>query len=158
VVSFEGEDAAEHTFSVDGAYMPRDAEDQRLLSNGAWLQHPGVAGAKAEWTFRVAESGRRALWARGFWFRGGFRWRVDDGEWHTSGPDRKVVNAVDYREINAEAWGLPAITVGWTPLGRIELPEGDHKLRIECSDDALGFGFDRWVLARDAFVQATPGN
>jgi hypothetical protein len=152
LVFFEGEDIAEDPFPPGSAYLPDNADEQRLLSNGAWLQSAGVPGARAAWKFNVADAGRYALWARGFWFRGGFRWRVNDGEWQMSGPDRKIVNAVHYRDIDAEAWGLPAITVGWTPLGRVDLPAGQNVLQIECTEDALGFAFDCWVLASDAFA------
>ncbi len=155
LVLIEGENIAKDPFPPGSAYLPDYADEQRLLSNGAWLQSAEVPGAVAAWQFSVADAGRYALWARGFWFRGGFRWRVDGGEWQTSGPDRKIVNAVHYRDIDAEAWGLPAITVGWTPLGQVTLPEGEHTLEIECTEDALGFAFDCWVLARDAF--AAPG-
>jgi hypothetical protein len=156
LVLFEGEDTAHDPFPPSSAYVPDNADEQRLLSNGAWLESAGVAGAKAAWKFNVPEAGRYALWARGFWFRGGFRWRVNDGEWQVSGPGRKIVNAVHYRQIDAEAWGLPAITVGWTPLGRVDLPAGQNVLNIECTDDALGFAFDCWVLARNAFAPPEP--
>jgi hypothetical protein len=66
------------------------------------------------------------------------------------------VNAVHYRDIDAEAWGLPAITVGWTPLGQVDVPAGEHTLGIECTEDALGFAFDCWVLARSAFAGPEP--
>ena len=155
-IMFEGEDIAGDPFPPGSAYLPDSADEQRLLSNGAWLQSAEVPGAKTAWEFNVADAGSYALWARGFWFRGGFRWRVDDGEWQTSGPDRKIVNAVHYRDIDAKAWGLPAVTVGWTSLGQVDLKAGEHKLQIECSQDAIGFAFDCWVLARGAFVPAVP--
>ena len=152
VVCFEGEDAVENTFQPGSAYLPDYAHEQKLLSNGAWLQ-PGTPGATAAWTFTVPAAGSYAVWTRGFWFRGGFKWRVDDGEWKASGPDRTYLDAVHYRDIDEKAWGLPAVTVGWTPLGRVELPAGEHRLEVECSEDALGFAFDCWALAREPFAQ-----
>jgi hypothetical protein len=152
LIWFEGEDAVENTFQPGSAYLPGYADEQRLLSNGAWLQ-PGTPAATAKWKFTVPAAGSYAVWARGFWFRGSFRWRVDDGEWKTSGPDRKYLNAVRYRDIDEEAWGLPAVTVGWSPLGAADLTAGEHMMQIECSENALGFAFDCWAVSRRAFEQ-----
>ncbi len=152
VVCFEGEDAAESTFQPGSAYLPDHAGEQKLLSNGAWLQ-PGSPGATARWKFTVPTAGSHAVWTRGFWYRGGFRWRVDDGEWKTSGPDRKYLNAVRYRDIDEKAWGMPAVTVGWSPLGSVDLKSGEHTLEIECGEDALGIAFDCWTLSNNAFAQ-----
>jgi hypothetical protein len=154
LVMWEGEDAIESTFPPDGLYVPTSADQQRLLSNGAWLQHLSAEGAKAAWKVNVADAGSYALWTRGFWYKGGFRWRVDEGDWHTSGPDRKVTAAVKYLDSDPEAWGIAALMIGWTPLGQAELPAGEHRLQIECMEDATGFGFDCFVLAHDAFVPA----
>jgi hypothetical protein len=151
LVMFEGENAVGEPFPPASPYMPHSAREQQLLSNGAWLQSAEVPGAVAAWEFDVADGGRYALWARGFWYRGGFRWRVGEGEWQMSGPNRDIVGEVHYRDIDAEAWGQPGITVGWAPLGQVDLTAGRHTLEIECTEDALGFGFDCWVLARDAF-------
>jgi hypothetical protein len=93
---------------------------------------------------------------RGFWYEGGFRWRIDDGQWRVSGPDRDVVAAVKYADSDEEIWGLAALMIGWTPLGSVELTAGEHTVSIECSEDATGHGFDCWVLARDAFVPRGP--
>ncbi len=152
VVGFEGEDAAETTFQPGSAYMPDDAGMQRLLSNGAWLQ-PGTPGATAKWKFAVPTAGNYAVWARGFWFRGGFRWRVDGGEWKTSGLDRRYLNPVRYRDIDEKAWGMPAVTVGWSPLGSVDLKSGEHTVEVECGEDTLGFAFDCWAIADNAFAQ-----
>jgi hypothetical protein len=152
VVCFEGEDAVESTFQPGSAYLPDNAAEQRLLSNGAWLQ-PGAPGATAAWKFTVPAAGSYAVWTRGFWYRGGFRWRVDGGDWKTSGPDRKYLSAVDYRQIDEKAWGLPAVTVGWAPLGSVDLAAGQHSMETQCSEDALGVAFDCWALSRSAFEQ-----
>jgi hypothetical protein len=151
LVMWEGEDAVESTFPPDGLYVPETADQQRLLSNGAWLQHLSAEGAKASWKVTVPDAGPYALWARGFWYKGSFRWRIDEGEWQMSGPDRKVTAAVKYCDSDAEAWGIAALMVGWTPLGSADLKAGEHTLQIECLEDATGFGFDCFVLAHSAF-------
>jgi hypothetical protein len=151
MVMFEGEDVTDEPFPESSAYLPDNADEQRLLSNGDWLQSGGVAGATAAWDFSIAEAGRYALWARGFWYRGGWRWRIDGGEWTVSGPDRELVNAVHYRDIDEEAWGQPDINIAWTPVANVDLASGAHTLEIEGMEGALGFGFDCWVLAKDAF-------
>jgi hypothetical protein len=148
-VLFEGEDVTGEPFPPGRPYLPDNADEQRLLSNGAWHQGAGVAGARAAWQFTIAEPGAYDLWVRGFWYRGDWRWRTDDGDWHVSGPGRKLLNAVHYRDIDEEVWGQPDITIAWTPLGKIDLAEGEHTLEIEAGEEALGFGFDCWVLARD---------
>ncbi len=160
LVLVEGENSTNDSLPPGSAYLPDYADEQRLLSNGAWLESAEVPGAKAVWSFSVDDAGRYAVWARGFWYRGGFSWRVDEGEWQVSGPDRTVLNAVDYRDIDAEAWGLPAITVGWTPLGRVDLPAGEHTLEIERSEDEVGFAFDCWAFAKEPFkpvAEPAPG-
>lgn len=151
LVLVEGENAVNDSLPPGSAYQADYADEQMLLSNGAWLQSAQMPGATAAWEFRTDDPGLHAVWARGFWYRGGFSWRVDQGEWQVSGPDRKVLNAVDYRDIDAEAWGLPAITVGWALLGRVDLPAGEHTLEIECSEDAVGFAFDCWAFAKEPF-------
>jgi hypothetical protein len=155
-VMFEGEDYVGEPFPPGSAYLPDNADEQRLLSNGAWMQSAGVAGAKVTWQFVIATPGSYNLWARGFWYRGDWRWRIDDGEWHLSPPDRKLLSSVHYRDIDEEAWGQPDITVAWTPLGPVDLAEGEHTLEIEAGEEALGFGFDCWVLARNAFAPPAP--
>lgn len=152
LTTWEGEDAVESTFPPDGLYIPMSADQQRLLSNGAWLQHLSAEGAKATWRVSVADTGPYALWARGFWYKGSFRWRIDEGGWHASGPDRKVTAAVKYLDSDAEAWGIAALMIGWTPLGTAELKAGAHTVQVECMEDATGFGFDCFVLAHGAFA------
>ncbi|MFO7956737.1 MAG: hypothetical protein R6X33_06515 [Candidatus Brocadiia bacterium] len=156
LVQWEGEDAVEESFPSGGLYQPDNAEQQRLLSNDAWLQHLAAEGAGATWKVDVPEQGTYTLWARGFWYEGGFRWRIDDREWHVSGPDRKVVAAVKYADSDEEIWGLAALMIGWTPLGSVELTAEEHTVSIECSEDATGHGFDCWALARHAFVPRAP--
>jgi hypothetical protein len=151
-VLWEGEDAVEHTFGSDGLYVPNHAGQQALLNGGAWLQHVGASGARASWRVRVPQAGGHHLWVRGFWYRGGFRWRVDQEDWSVSGPGRQVTAAVKYVDCDAEAWGLDALMIGWTYLGPVDLAAGAHAVEIECLPDALGFGFDCWVLAGEAFA------
>jgi hypothetical protein len=155
-VMFEGEDYVGEPFPPGSAYLPDNVDEQRLVSNGAWMQSAGVAGARVTWQFNVADPGTYDLWARGFWYRGDWSWHIDDGEWDLSPSDRKLLSAVHYRDIDEEAWGQPDITVAWTPLGKVDLTEGKHTLEIEAGEEALGFGFDCWVLARNAFVPQVP--
>ncbi len=83
---------------------------------------------------------------------------ADDG-WHQArgrlvkGTEYDLA-AVHYADSDEEAWGLDALRIGWTPLGRVDLPAGEHALQVECEPDAAGFGFDCWALIAD---HANPG-
>ena len=152
LILWEGEDTIGSDLLPGGLYVPNHAEQQGLLSNGSWLNAIQARGKAGAWQVRVAEAGTYDLWLRGFWYEGSFRWQFDGGRWHTSGPDRKTHAEVKYVESDKEAWGISALTVGWTNLGKVQLTAGEHRLEVVCGDDAVGHAFDCWVLAKEPFV------
>jgi hypothetical protein len=140
LIWWEAEDAVEQTFPPDGAQEVDNAKDQRQLSKGMWLAGNQCAGLRAMWKVQVAAAGDYALWSRGAWSEGSFRWRWDAGESHQSGPDRVLLDSVNLGKRHA--------TVSWTNLGKVKAAAGEHTLEIEGMPDAGGLAFDCWVLAR----------
>ena len=140
---WEGEDAMEHTFPPGGVYRPNNAEEQKKLSNGSWLQYHG-GEQSAAWEVSVPEAGEYALWARGFWYEASFRWRWDEGEWHTSKLDKGQDELIS-------TWDWGPITVGWANLGHVQLDAGKHRLEIE-TPQAEGTAFDCWLLTKGDFT------
>jgi hypothetical protein len=155
-VRWEAEDALDPVPEPTNTLVPRDADAQKLLSNGAWAQgatdqvmYPYEAPEDAEsfrYSVAVAEAGDYSLWLRAYCKRSSFRWRWDDGEWHTSGPGTESIGAV----MLTGNW-LP---VGWSHLGRVELAAGEHTFEVQTMQmpDRTALGYDCYVLARDAFV------
>ncbi|MFC1719026.1 hypothetical protein ACFL6S_35570 [Candidatus Poribacteria bacterium] len=142
---WEGEDAVRHTFPPGGAYGPDDAEEQKKLSNGSWLQYHG-GERSAAWEVNVPEAGEYALWARGFWYKEPFRWRWDKDDWHTGEVDSKQ----DERGVVwAPFWKL--LTVSWLNLGDVQLTAGKHRFAVETSH-ADQTAFDCWLLTKGDFT------
>jgi hypothetical protein len=92
----------------------------------------------------LAEDGPYAFWSRGFWTRGEFDWRWDDGEWQTCAPDRERVDKV----FLVDEW----ISAGWVDLGQVGLAEGEHALQVKFPPDAVGACFDCWLLTKVPFT------
>jgi hypothetical protein len=152
LILWEGENAIEHTFTPGGLYVPNHADQQGLLSNGAWLHELAAEGKTVAWEIRAPRPGKYTLWARGFWYEGAFRWRIGKGKWQTSGPDRKISNAVKYIDSDADAWGVSALMIGWTCLGEVYVSSGTNRLEVQCLDGAVGHAFDCWALAKGPFA------
>jgi hypothetical protein len=143
-VWWEGENAVTHNFPPGGAFRPDNAKVQADLSNGDWLQDYRLADHTAEWKVTLAEDGPYAFWSRGFWTRGEFDWRWDDGEWQTCAPDRERVDKV----FLVDEW----ISAGWVDLGQVGLAEGEHALQVKFPPDAVGACFDCWLLTKVPFT------
>jgi hypothetical protein len=145
-VWWEGEDALDYTGPPTDVFVPRTADAQSLLSGGAWVNKSRKTDLEPlHYEITVAENGTHALWARGYWKMGSFRWRWDEGDWHTASPD-----------VNTSHWAMLQVSwlpVGWFCLGECELASGKHNLTVETLEAPRGLGFDCWVLARSAFAR-----
>ncbi|MGD2175189.1 MAG: hypothetical protein PVJ27_07285 [Candidatus Brocadiaceae bacterium] len=141
---WEAEDALEKLEPPRDNFAPSDAAHQRLLSNGTWV----LKARKTDldpMSYRVEtdQAGAYALWGRGYWKGGSFRWRWDGGEWRTSAP-----GVASSHEVMFVGEWMP---VGWAHLGQVRLSPGVHTFEVEGLQTPVGLGFDCWVLARDAF-------
>src|SRR4028118_1064860 len=87
-VWWEAEKPQRSDFPQKSAFDPVNAREKDVLSAGAWLTwdaqaaqaKPGVTPA-AEYSIRVAKSGRYKLWVRKFGEHGLFRWRFNSQAW-----------------------------------------------------------------------------
>ncbi len=159
-ILFEAEDALNKVPAPTNTLVPRDADAQKLLSNGAWVQgamdenqFPYKPPADAEpfrYQVKVADPGDYALWLRGYCSRSSFRWRFDGGDWHTSSPGVDSIGSV----MLTGNW-LP---VGWSHLGQAELKAGTHTFEVQTMQmpNRTSLGYDCFVLAKDAFVPPAP--
>jgi hypothetical protein len=151
-VRWEAEDALSEPEPAWDSYAPRNAEAQGLLSNGRWVLKAGKTNPQPlSYEVEVPEAGTYALWARGYWPRGAFRWRWDESEWSTSAPG--ILGTSPRAPLNI-TWLL----VGWAYLGEVELSAGTHTFTVESVDMPEGHAFDCWVLARDAFGPMATGS
>lgn len=144
-VWWEAEDALEPPEPARDNFAPTDAAQQHLVSNGRWvLMAKKTNLGPLRYEVEVDEAGTYALWARGYYKQGSFRWRWDGGEWRTSAPGVNTARAV----IFISDW----MPVGWAHLGEVELSADTHTFEVEGLQAPVGLGFDCWVLARNAFV------
>ncbi len=147
VVWWEGENAVEPQSVPADMFLPRDAVAQQVLSNGAWThKHRKTNMDPVHYKVKLPQEANYTFWARGYFKQGSFRWRWDEGDYHTSAPDLNVSN-----------WAMLLgnwLPVGWARLGQQQLSAGEHTLEVEPIEAPLGLGFDCFVLARAAFVPA----
>jgi hypothetical protein len=142
---FEGEDALEHNFRPFGAVAPNNADEQKALSNGAWLESGGEnPDAFATWQVDVPGAGRYAFWHRGNGTD--FNWAWDNQQ---AGQCTVEGDWVDEVLVQRHAEG--EIVVHWIKLGDVHLTAGKHMLRVEGLPDGDVFGFDCWLLTRGEF-------
>jgi hypothetical protein len=124
---WEAEDAADHNFPDRSPYSPATLDADRL-SGGNWLSASGNRYGEAlyaEYRVEVPRAGVYSFWTRKFWYYGPFRWRFDDAPWKHCGETIGLADSVELRRL------VPA---NWVWLGRVELPAGIHRLRIETTD------------------------
>jgi hypothetical protein len=142
---FEGEDPVTSAVPPGGAFLPDNADQQRILSNGMWLQYHGSKDVTAIWQVKVAEAGRYAFWCRGL--GGGFKWCWDDQDWKTCTSDSPWAGTVTLKRM----YNGP-IDVSWVCLGQVQLSAGNHVLQTEGLPDNGGTGFDCWLLTTAPFT------
>jgi beta-lactamase regulating signal transducer with metallopeptidase domain len=155
-VWWEAEDAANAVPEPTNTLLPRNADAQKSLSNGTWIQgaddgqrFPYAAPEDAEpfrYEVKVADDGTYALWLRGYCARSSFRWRWDGGEWHASAPGTDSIGAV----MLTGNW----VPVGWSRLGEVALTAGTHTFEVQTVQmpNRTALAFDCYVLAKGAFV------
>jgi len=159
-ILWEAEDALNKVPAPTNTLVPRDADAQKLLSNGAWVQgatdedpFPYKAPQDAQpfhYQVKVADAGDYALWMRGYCSRSSFRWRFDGEDWHESSPGVESIGSV----MLTGNW-LP---VGWSSLGQADLKAGTHTFEVQTMQmpNRTSLGFDCFVLAKGAFVPPAP--
>jgi hypothetical protein len=140
---WEGEDATSSDVPAGGAFLPDTAAQQKLLSNGAWLQHHG-SGFTATWQVDVKQAGRYHLWYRGV--EEPFRWQMGVGDWHECGTGTKWLD-------NVQCWpiGTNMVSASWADLGEVDLPAGQQTLTVKSLPDTV-LGVDCWLLTQRPFV------
>lgn len=122
-------------------FAPQTPPEVNALSGGRWL---GVEGKRSrtlflEYTVTVPRSGEYTFYARKFWQHGPFRWRWDDQPWQQAGTDLYLLDDVPLRQF---------VGVNWVNLGRVDLSQQKHKLRIELTQRDGAAGFDCFLLTQ----------
>lgn len=131
----------------------------QFLSGDAWVQiglEPGqvdeqlpAGGIELVYRFTTA-AGRYEVWNRvGYEFvRSPFEWRLDDGEWRTTGPEALTTDLMELQEWNE---------VAWLRLGDAELTAGEHTLTIRLTKRAKADGTTDRILYASDLVCLYPG-
>lgn len=145
VAWIEAETPAATNFPEKHPFMPATPAEKAVLSGGAWI---GVDGRRqetlfAEYRFTVTEPRPHQLFARKFWKHGPFRWRIDDREYQKIDKNAALIDRADVRK-NVEA--------SWVGLGSVDLPAGEHTLRIELTDNWGPAAFDCFVVTSEPFT------
>ena len=143
---FEGEDALTTTVPSGGVFLPDNADQQKLLSNGAWLHWHGSKDMTAVWQVEVAKAGKYAFWCRGM--GSAFKWCWDVQDWHTC----TVASGWTDNTPLKQYYNGP-IELVWVCPGQVELTAGKHLLQTEglgLEDDSTGF--DCWLLTTVPFT------
>jgi hypothetical protein len=152
-VWWEGESPAKTNFPATSWFAPQNADEKDKLSGGAWLgisekRKAGAEASFAEYTVDVPQAGKLNLWTRKFWKHGPFRWRFDQGDWQTCGPDVALADSVELRL---------HLAANWVYLGNVDLTAGRHTFRLELlaregADQTACF--DAFLLTPTAFFPA----
>lgn len=143
---FEGEDAAEHNFVPFGAIAPSNEDEQKLLSNGAWLESGDASPEiSATWTIDVPLAGTYAFWHRGNGTE--FTWAWDDG-----GSGECTVDGDWTDEVRFQQHVAGGIVVHWIKLGDVDLAAGKHMLRVDGLPAGAVFALDCWLLTQKPFT------
>lgn len=128
--------------------------NKQFLSGEQWLQVSIEAGkvekevpeegVLIQYPFTVKKEGKYEVWNRlGYEFvRSPFAWRIDGGDWTTSGPDVLTTDLMEIGFFNE---------VAWLKLGDRRLDAGEHKIEIQLPKvkDAKG-KYARVLYASDA--------
>jgi len=141
----EAESPTSSNFPPKNPFAPADDRQRALLSGGAWL---GVDSRReqtlfAEYRFKTKDPGPFQVYARKFWKHGPFRWQIDGGELRSVDKNVALMDRVELRK-NIEA--------NWVGLGSIDLPAGEHMLRIELIENTGPAAFDCFVLTNRPFT------
>jgi len=144
-VWFEAEDAAENNVPPGGVFLPDNAVEQEVLSNGFWVQHHNAPAMAAFWEVNVAEAGTCSLWCRG----GGatFRWRWNGGRWGLCTEESGWVNPV-----KMDDFAQGPTLVSWICLGQVDVAKGMHMLEVEGIEGEPQVNLDCWLLTKGPFV------
>ena len=145
VLWIEAERPVAGSFPAKNPFAPADAHEASMLSGGAWV---GADGSRSSplfltYRFKVESAGSKHVFTRRFWKHGPFRWRIGEGEWQTVGRDAALLDRVELRR-NIEA--------NWVFMGRIDLPPGDHTLRIELTENKGPAAFDCFLVTDEPFI------
>src|SRR5947199_709448 len=108
--------------------------NRQFLSGEQWLQVSIDAdkvekqvpdeGVRIDYPFTLRKEGKYEVWNRvGYEFvRSPFAWRIDGGDWVTSGPEELTTDLIEIGFFNEVAW----LKLGDRPLGA-----GGHKIEIK---------------------------
>ena len=143
---WEGEDFAETNIKnpVDMRTPGnKNAEQQAKLSGGRWLtvgEPEGGGVATIRYDITVPEAETYDFWVRKFWKHGPFKWRFNDGEWHSLGKDISLQDSTHLQK----HWGA-----NWVFIDAVQLPAGKHALHIEMLENKGCF--DCFLLIDEPF-------
>jgi hypothetical protein len=141
-VFWEAERPTRTSYPEANPFAPQTPAESDALSAGAWI---GASQPKTsyflEYDVVVPAAGRYRFYARKFWKHGPFRYRFDEGAFVPIGREIELLDETSLRE---------HVVVNWTELGAVDLTEGQHRLRIELTDDDEN-GASAW----DAFLLTT---
>lgn len=127
---WQGEAPAQTNFP-EGDFFSVTPEMKQVLSEGEWLDAAADRYGPtlfATYQVEVPRAGTYNFWVRKFWKHGPFRWRFDAQPWRESGRDCSLFDTVYLR---------PNICASWVSLGRVELAQGRHRLRVENTDTVV---------------------
>lgn len=109
-------------------------------------------GITLTYPFRTSEAGPKVFWNRVVFegIRAPFSWRVNGGEWQSNSQETHPISHVQ----ELAFWN----PVGWTHMGQLTLPAGEHRLeiRIDRQTDDKGNPVDVRYIS-DALLIAAPG-
>ncbi|MFA6287564.1 MAG: hypothetical protein WC661_09285 [Opitutaceae bacterium] len=155
-VDWEAEKNVATNMSTDGPYIPRNPEQEAVLSAGVWLngKYNETSGLYADYAVKVPTEGVYQLFVRKFWQHGPMRWRFDKDEWRTLAQGKLLSSdlLMEYVPLN------------WVKLGEVRLSAGTHAFRVEIIKDpgyqfSGSYGLDAFKLTTGPFLgeSITPG-
>ncbi|MBW3624342.1 MAG: hypothetical protein KY468_13120 [Armatimonadetes bacterium] len=142
---WEAEKPAATNFPKKSSFSPANPQEADVLSGGDWISADGdrTETLFLEYTVDVPATDTYHFYARKFWKHGPYRWRFDDGPWHTVGRDVALLDNASLRL---------HVGANWTPAGTVKLTEGKHTLRIELLEKTGAAAFDAFLLSRQPFT------
>lgn len=144
-VWIEAEDTTTSNFPERHEFEPADAAQAAVLSGGKWIGVGGPRGEAlfAEYRVTLPEAGEWRLYSRKFWKHGPFRWRVGNGEWRQVTSEVALLDSSPMRQF---------VGANWVSLGELDLPAGQHTLRVELTENDGAAAFDAFLFTREPFV------
>ncbi len=144
-VWWEAEDHAGSNFPPTSWFAPQNPQEADVLSNGTWVS---VDKERQEMLFleydvAVPADGTYRFFARKFWKHGPFRWRFGKDEWRECGKEIALLDSVGLRK---------HVGANWVALGKVELEEGAHRLRVELTEKKGAAAFDCFLLTTAPFT------